>query len=128
MDLSLKKIRYRIIYTMKKLSNKIIFSTLLLFLLMPLFIQADVKFENPITATSVQAVISAIGIWLYAIAFALVPIMILIGAFYLLTAAGDPEKINTGRKIITWTIVGLAIVIISTGISELIKNLLETTQ
>ncbi|OIP75462.1 MAG: hypothetical protein AUK07_01500, partial [Parcubacteria group bacterium CG2_30_36_21] len=126
-DLSLKKIRYRIIYTMKKLSNKIIFSALLLFLLMPLFIQADVKFENPINATSVQAVISAIGIWLYGIAFALVPIMILIGAFYLLTAAGDPEKINTGRKIITWTIIGLAIVIISTGISELIKNLLETT-
>ena len=109
---------------MRKLSNKIIFSALLLFLLMPLSIQA-IEFKNPIQATSVQAVVSAIGNWLYAIAFALVPIMILIGAFYILTAAGDPEKVNTGKKIIIWTIVGLAIVIISTGIMSLIKELLD---
>jgi hypothetical protein len=119
---------------MKKLSNKIIFFGLF-FLLTPLFVQgiefvnpvtatSGIGFENPITATSVQDVISTIGIWLYGIAFALVPIMILIGAFYLLTAAGDPEKINTGKKIITWTIIGLGIVIISFGISDLMKNLL----
>lgn len=110
---------------MKKLSNKIIFFGLF-FLLAPLFVQG-IEFENPITATSVQAVINAIGDWLYAIAFALVPIMILIGAFYILTAAGNPERVNTGRNIIMWTIIGLAIVIISAGIMELMKNLLETT-
>ena len=110
---------------MKKLSNKIIFSTLFFFLLIPLFIRADVTLTNPITATSVQAIISAVSNWLYAIAFALVPVMILIGAFYILTAAGDPEKVNKGKNIIMWTIIGLGIVIISTGISELIKNLLD---
>lgn len=108
---------------MRKLSNKIIFSALFFLLIVPLFIQA-IEFENPIQATSVQAVVSAIGNWLYAIAFALVPVMILVGAFYILTAAGDPERVNTGKKIILWTIIGLGIVIISTGIMSLMKELL----
>lgn len=101
-----------------------IFPVLFFLLIVPLFIQG-IEFENPIQATSVQAVVSAIGNWLYAIAFALVPVMILVGAFYILTAAGNPERVNTGRNIIMWTIIGLGIVIISTGISELIKNLLD---
>ena len=125
MDLSLKKIRYRIIYTMKKLSNKIIFFALLLFLLMPLFIQADVKFENPIEKESIQELIDAIAKWVYWTALALAPLMIMIGAFYLITAAGDPEKINTGKKIITWTIVGIAIVLLSTGAMSIIKEILS---
>ena len=109
---------------MKKLSNKIIFPVLFFLLIAPLFIQG-IEFENPIQATSVQAVVSAIGNWLYAIAFALVPVMILVGAFYILTAAGNPERVNTGRNIIMWTIIGLGIVIISTGIMSLMKELLD---
>jgi len=113
---------------MKKIFNKIILFTLLSVLLMPLFVFGEeVTFDNPITATSVQEVIKAVFIWVYGIAFALVPLMILIGAFYILTAAGDAEKINTGKKIIWWTVIGLGIVILSTGVSELIKNLLNTT-
>jgi len=113
---------------MKKIFNKIIFLTLFCFLIMPLFAQGNgIPFKNPIEKNKIEEVIAAVVLWLYAIAFALVPMMILIGAFYILTAAGDPEKINTGKKIILWTIVGLGIVILSTGVSELIKNLLETT-
>lgn len=108
---------------MSKLSNKIIFFGLFL-LLSPLFVNAQVKIENPIEAESIQELISTIGKSLYAIAFALVPLMVLVGAFYILTAAGNPERVNTGRNIIMWTIIGLGIVIISTGIAELIKNLL----
>ena len=125
MDLSLKKLRYKIIYMAKKLSNKIIFSALLLFLLMPLFIQADVKFENPIEKESIQELIDAIVKFIWNLALIIAPLMIMIGAFYLITAAGDPEKINTGKKIITWTIVGIAIVLLSTGAMSIIKEILS---
>jgi len=124
MDLSLKKIRYRIIYTMKKLSNKIIFSALLLFLLMPLFIQADVEFEPLTKYKSIQELIGAISDWAWKIGFALAPLMIIVGAFYLITATGNPDRVNTGKKIITWTVVGIIILFLSTQLYDLISNIL----
>ena len=109
---------------MKKLSNKIIFSTLLLFLLMPLFIQADVKFEPLTKYKSIQELIDAIAKWVYWTALALAPLMIIIGAFYLITASGDPDRVNTGRKIITWTIVGIAVVLLAASLIPVIKEIL----
>ncbi len=109
---------------MRKLSNKMIFSALLLFLLMPLFVQG-IEFESPIHATSVQALVKGIANWVYWIALALAPLMIIIGAFYLITASGDPERVNTGKKIITWTIIGIAIVLLSTGIMSIIEEILS---
>lgn len=111
---------------MRKLYNKIIFFGLFLLLIVPLFIQADdaIEFTNPVLSTSVQAVIKGISDWVWDIGFVLAPLMLIIGAFYLMTASGDPERINTGKKIITWTIIGIAILWMSTHIITLIKNIL----
>ena len=35
--------------------------------------------------------------------------MLIIGGFYLLTAAGDPERFSKGKKIITAVVVGIVI-------------------
>ena len=91
---------------------------------MPLFIQADVKFENPIEKESIQELIDAIAKWVYWTALALAPLMIIIGAFYLITASGDPDRVNTGRKIITWTIVGIAVVLLAASLIPVIKEIL----
>jgi len=109
---------------MKKLSNKIIFSALLLFLLMPLFIQADVEFEPLTKYKSIQELIGAISDWAWKIGFALAPLMIIVGAFYLITATGNPDRVNTGKKIITWTVVGIIILFLSTQLYDLISNIL----
>ena len=98
-----------------------------LLLIVPLFIQAQdnvVGLENPILSTSVQAVIKGISDWAWDIGFVLAPLMMIVGAFYLMTASGDPDRINTGKKIITWTIIGIAILWMSTHIITLIKNIL----
>jgi len=50
--------------------------------------------------------------------------MIIIGAFYLITASGDPDRVNTGRKIITWTIVGIAVVLLAASLIPVIKEIL----
>ena len=111
---------------MKKLYNKIIFFGLFFLLLIPLFIQGqEVKFKNPLQATSVQAVIKGISDWAWKISLALAPLMIMIGAFYLITAAGNPERVNTGKKIIIWTIIGIIVIFMSTQLYDLISNILE---
>jgi len=108
---------------MKKIFNKIILFTLFCFLLIPLFAQG-IGFENPIEKESIAEVITGIVDWVYKIALILAPLMIILGGFYLVTAAGDPERVNTGKKIITWTIVGIVVVLLATSVKVVIESLL----
>lgn len=64
------------------------------------------------------------GFLLVDIAVPLAVIMVLVGAFQIITAGGDPEKFSKGRKTITYAAVGLACAIIAGGITTLIKNFL----
>jgi len=109
---------------MVKMFNKIIIFALFSVLLFPLFTYADVTFDSPINATSVEAVITGIVNWTYTIALVVAPLMIIVGAFYLITAAGDPERVNTGKKIITWTIVGIVVVLLAGSVKAIIESLL----
>jgi len=108
---------------MKKIFNKIILFTLFAVLLMPLFVQG-VEFDNPIDKDTVEEVITGIVDWVYKMALIVAPLMITVGAFYLITAAGDPERVNTGKKIITWTMIGIAIVLLATSVKLVIESLL----
>jgi hypothetical protein len=67
-----------------------------------------------------QAIINA----LFYISIPLVSVMVLIGGFQILTAAGDEEKFKTGRKTITYAVVGFAIIILGLGAVSLIRQLL----
>jgi len=52
---------------------------------------------------------------------ALAPLMILIGAFQLLTSAGNPAKVKTAQNIFLWTAVGLLVVFMARGLIALIN-------
>jgi len=111
---------------MKKIFNKIILFTLFCFLLMPLFVHGnDIGFDNPIEKSDIAEVITGIANWTYTIALIVAPLMIMVGGFYLITAAGDPERVITGKKIITWTIVGIVVVLLATSVKVVIESLLE---
>jgi len=79
---------------------------------------------NPTHNTDFMQFIESLGNWLFTIALVAAPLVILIGAFMFVTAAGNPEKVKTGRKIIIWAIIGLAIAGASKGIIAFIKALL----
>jgi hypothetical protein len=67
-----------------------------------------------------QAVIN----FLFTIAIPLCAIMVLVGGFQMLTAAGDPAKFSTGRKTILYAVVGFAVILVAGGVATLIKNML----
>lgn len=54
--------------------------------------------------------------------------MILIGAFQMLFAAGDPEKFSRGRKTILYTVIGYMIVLAGSGIVGIINDLTGAAQ
>jgi L-cystine uptake protein TcyP (sodium:dicarboxylate symporter family) len=102
---------------------KIIFSILLFSLLIPLSAKA-ITFENPFKTKSFEELIDAIIDFIFLVAIAIVPIMIIVAAFYFLTSGGNSEKVNTAKKIILYTFIGLFIVLLGKGIVAIIKQVL----
>ena len=62
--------------------------------------------------------------WVFAGIMALVIIFILIGGFYILTAAGAPERVASGRQFIVWACIGLAVALGAKAIPAIVKALL----
>jgi len=50
--------------------------------------------------------------------------MIIVAGYYFVTAAGDPEKIQTAKRIILWTLIGLLVLFCATGLIELLKTVI----
>ncbi len=92
---------------------------LLVFILLflPLAVSA-VTIDNPIESNSFTELIGRIIDFLFALAMVTAPMMLIISGFYFITAQGRPEKIETAKKIILWTLIGLGIIIGAKGLIE----------
>ncbi len=101
--------------------KKILLISILLSL--PIIVSA-VEFQNPLEYETFGELIDAIIDFIFYIAVVVAPLMIIIGAFYLLTAGGDPKKIGTGKNIIISTLIGLAIVMLARGLIAMIESVI----
>ena len=97
------------------------FSFIITALIVPNVSAADVTITNPLKYDTFSALINAIANFLFNIALALAPIMIIIAGFYFITAAGDPAKITIAKNIILYTLIGLLIILLSKGLIALFK-------
>ena len=77
---------------------------------------------NPLAADTLEDAINAFINFLFYLAMAAAPILIIYAGFLLLTAGGDPAKITRARQIITWTLVAVAIILFAKGLPALIKG------
>jgi len=57
--------------------------------------------------------------WIFTLIMALAAIILLIGAFNILTAGGDATKVGAGKNWIIWGIVGVIVAILSRGLLTL---------
>jgi len=63
--------------------------------------------------------------WIFAGVVALVVIFVLIGSFNLLTAAGSPEKVKSGRDYIIYAAVGMFVALLAKAIPAIVKAILR---
>jgi hypothetical protein len=82
-----------------------------------------VTITNPIAAESFEDFIGLIAKWLFNVALVVAPIMFVIGGFYYITAQGDPAKIKKAGDLITWTAIGLIVIMLTNGIIKLLKDM-----
>lgn len=59
------------------------------------------------------------------IAIPLCAIMVLVGGFQMMTSAGNPEKLKTGRNTILYAVAGFAVVLLAKGVSVGIQSFLK---
>jgi len=70
-------------------------------------------FENPTGVNNTTALVTNIVNWLLGITSALVILFLVVGGIMYITAAGDEQKTEQAKKIITYCIIGLVIILIS---------------
>lgn len=82
--------------------------------------------DNPLGSNDMgfEEILCKIGNWLIQIGAPIAVFMILVGAFFIMISGGEPDKLNKGKKIILWTVVGYAILVIGWGIAKIIANIL----
>ena len=71
-----------------------------------------------------QVAASVIAFIFWDVAVPLCTIMVLVGAFQMMTAAGDPEKFGKGRKTVLYAAVGFAVALIAGGLVSVLKQIL----
>ena len=62
--------------------------------------------------------------WIFVFVVTLVIIFILWGAFQLLTAAGNPEKVKSGRDFIVFACIGMLVALLAKAIPWIVRNIL----
>ncbi len=70
--------------------------------------------------TDIKVLIPFLLPWLFGIAGGIAFLLILFGAFQILTSAGNPEKVQNGQQIITNAVIGLLFIIFSVFIINLV--------
>ncbi len=59
--------------------------------------------------------------WVSYLLFAFVGVMIIIGAFTIVTAGGEPNKVTTGKNYILYAVMGLVVAFFARAIPALVK-------
>ncbi len=84
----------------------------------------SVRFENPLRFNSIVDVIESIATYLVYIGMPLVVLMILVGAYYIITGGGSQERVAKGKRFILYAAIGFVIIIGAKGIVGFIKGAL----
>ncbi len=58
-----------------------------------------------------EKLINEILKWIFILSLVVAPLLIILGGFYVLTAAGDIVRVTQGKKIITWALIGLGVIL-----------------
>jgi len=135
--------------------NKLIFGLLTLLLIFPLFIYAQPgpsldqcklkhDFTHVIPGCSKDATISAdqastslccvldamanVTDWIFYILSVVVALLAIYGAFVITTAAGDPNKVTSGRQILTFALIGLVVALVAKYLPYIVVFFLRGNQ
>jgi len=68
--------------------------------------------------------VGAVAHWVFIVLMVVAPLMIMVGAYFIMTAGTKPERVTTGKNYIIWAAVGLLVGLFSNAIPNFISSLI----
>lgn len=109
---------------MKKYKQIIIFLAVVFFAFPLIMHGATVEVPNPLPVKSFPELINLIVNFVLKVALAVAPIVFLYAGITFYTAQGDPSKAKKAFEIIKFAIIGLVLILIASGITSVIKDVM----
>ena len=112
--------------------KRVIITLVLFSLTLPIVILANgvtpqiegIEIKPPIPWTNFRDLLYAIIRVITYIALAVAPLMIIIAGVLFVTSGGNPQQIDTAKRLIIWTLIGLVVILLARGIVELLSQTL----
>jgi len=82
---------------------------------------------NPLgEGASLVDIIGNIFDWLVALAAMIMPLIIIWGAFQILTSNGEAEKLKSGKSAILYSVIGFIVILMAEGIVKIVQSILTS--
>lgn len=111
---------------LKILKTSLILATLLCVLAPQ--VSAFEKLDNPLKADSFKEIIDTLINFITILAVAIAPIFIIYAGYLFMTSGGEPTKLKTAKNVITYVVIGLAILFLSKALISVIINVIGVEQ
>jgi hypothetical protein len=82
---------------------------------------------NPLKYNSFEQLLSGISNFVFKIAMVLAPLMLVIAGLLWVTSAGDPKRVETAKNMALYTIIGLAVILLASGLVAVLKSIIGYT-
>jgi hypothetical protein len=125
---------------MKLLKSILLFSALLAMVFIPVLSLAQdggtggadggtggVTLPDPLGGKDFVTILKQVVNFLILVAIPITAIMIIYGAYQIMFAGGDTEKVTTGKRTILYTVVGFVIILLAWSIIAILQNVLGVT-
>jgi hypothetical protein len=84
----------------------------------------DINISNPIATSDFSILLTNFLKWLLSVAGSIALLMLITGGVFYVTSSGNDQKVETAKKMITWTLLGLILILASYAIIIAIDQLL----
>lgn len=85
----------------------------------------QVTLFNPLKDETIPSLLSLILSTLTLLAIPVVAIMIVIGAYYIITSGGNPGRRATGKNYVLWAAVGFAILLLADSVVAILTDFIS---
>ncbi len=86
--------------------------------------QVKIVIPPPTSTTDFAKIVENFLLWILSVAGVLTIFMLVLGGIMYMTAGGDEQKVATAKKVVTWTIGGLVLILVSYSIIAVLDKIL----
>ncbi|MFH1841308.1 MAG: TrbC/VirB2 family protein [Candidatus Nealsonbacteria bacterium] len=82
------------------------------------------EIENPLKAKEFEEILNTIINFIFAIGLAVTPVIFIIAGFLFVTSGGNPNRLDTAKKMILYAVIGLLVILLAKGLVAVLKSIL----